>query len=816
MSRSPGLRRLRLPAAVLLAASLPLLLGAGPAPRPVGPLGRAEYRIVRVAGAGPVEFAELLNAGFDVERDEQREVIAYVTAEEMDKLEALGFSWTELPDPGLEEFLARQQQKEGPLAPEATYHDYASWTAQLQQVATDHPAIARRLSAGKSVQGRELWWMKISDNPDAEEDEPAFKFVANMHGDEKVGTENVLRLIDWLTDRYATDTRVRRLVDNLEIWIMPSMNPDGNVLSQRYNAAGVDLNRDFPDKWNDPVNTTAGRAKETGLVMTWQFANQTALSANLHGGAVVTNYPYDGNTSGLPNYSPAPDDDILIDLSLDYSEDNAPMSNSGSFPQGITNGSDWYVIYGGMQDWNMIWQGDVDLTVELSGPKTPAASTLDGYWNDNRESMLSYMERALTGVRGRVTDATTGAPLAAMLRVNGREHPFTTDLPVGDYQRVLKAGSYQLEVSADGYQTRVVPFTVTSSRGDATRLDVTLSPRTTGLAVTASRTAQETDADGWFEPGEAGQLAVTVKNAGAAATGIAGTLRPLTEYGHPQTGASWPDLAPGASAETIPPHFGLSVAPDAPAGHKLAFAIDWTTAQGASGTTDAFFVPIGAPSLTLRDATDTPKAIPNPGKTTSTIGVTLDEELEEVDARVQITHPYIADLRVVLVAPDGTRVLLHNRQGGSADNIDTTYDTLTAPVDSLDVLRGRSSAGTWTLDVHDAASGNVGSLQSWRLELKTRPWETPLPEVLLRDLSRQPDGATALTWWPVGSALTYAVYRGSDPQSFGSFTGVTNEDVSASDATFTDRSTSAAGSLTCWLVSAVGVKGEGLLGHYGR
>jgi subtilisin-like proprotein convertase family protein len=196
--------------------------------------------------------------------------------------------------------------------------------------------------------------------------------------------------------------------------------------------------------------------------------------------------------------------------------------------------------------------------------------------------------------------------------------------------------------------------------------------------------------------------------------------------------------------------------------------------------------------------------------------VTLDEELEAVDARVQITHPYIADLRVVLVAPDGTRVRLHNRQGGSADDIDTTYDTLTAPVDSLDVLRGRSSAGTWTLEVHDAASGNVGSLQSWRLELKSRPWETPLPEVLLRDLTRQAGGATALTWWPVGSALTYEVYRGSEPQSFGSFTDVTNEDVSASDATFTDRSTSAAGSLTCWLVSAVGVKGEGLLGHYGR
>ena len=426
------------------------------------------------------------------------------------------------------------------------------------------------------------------------------------------------------------------------------------------------------------------------------------------------------------------------------------------------------------------------------------------------------MERALTGVRGRVTDALTGAPLAATLRIAGRTHPFYTDLPVGDFQRVLKAGSYLLEVGAAGYQPRTIPFTVASTRGDATRLDVTLWPLPTGFSATASRVAQDTDGDGWLEPGEAGQLAVTLRNGGAAASGIAGTLRPLTPWGRAQAGAAWPDLGPGAAAESLLPHLGLSVAPGAPAGHKLAFAIDWTAAGGARGTTDAIFVPLGAPTLTTRDATDTPRTIPNPGSTTSAVTVASDEELLETDVRVTINHPYLADLRVTLVAPDGTRVRLHARQGGSADNIDTTYDTLTAPADSLDVLRGRSSAGTWTLEVKDEAAGNAGSLQSWRLELKTRPWEIPLPEVLLRDVARAAGGATALSWWPVGSALSYRVYRGSDPRSFSGFGDVTGEDASASDTLFTDRSAAAPGALTCWLVSAAGVKGEGLLGHYGR
>ncbi len=800
------------PAFLAIVALLPLLLGAGPAARPVGPLGRAEYRVARLLNVGPVDFANLVNAGFDVERNGEREVIGYLTAEEMGKLEALKIAWVELPDPGLEAFLARQA---GIPGPDATYHDYASWTAQLQQVVADHPDIARLTSAGKSVQGRELWWLKVSDNPDVEEDEPAFKYVANMHGDEKVGTENVLRLIDWLTDRYGTDARVTRLVDNLEIWLMPSMNPDGNVLSQRYNAAGVELNRDFPDKWNDPVNTTDGRAVETAHLMNWQFAHQTTLSANFHGGALVANYPYDGNVSGASVYSAAPDDDILIDISLDYSEDNSPMYN-GSWPQGITNGADWYVIYGGMQDWNMVWQGDFDLTLEISNSKLPPASQLDGFWNDNRESMLSYMERALTGVRGRVTDAATGASVAATLRVVGREHPFYTDMPAGDFQRTLKAGSYQLQVSAVGYEPRTVPFSVASSRGDATRVDVALMPAATSLAVTASRVAADSNGDGWFEAGETGQLAVTARNTGGPATGFTGTLRSLTKYGAPATGASWPDLGAGASAETLPPHFGLAVAPDAPPGHKLGFAIDWTTAEGASGTTEAFFVPLGAPALAVRDSTDVPKAIPDLGTATSGVFIAFDEELVEVDVRVNIVHTYIGDLRVTLIAPGGTRVRLHDRQGGSADDIVTTYDTLTAPVDSLDVLVGRSSLGTWTLEVQDAASGDVGTLVGWGLDLKTRPWEDPLAEALLRTVSRAADGATQVTWWPVGSASSYRIYRGGDPRSFGGFEDVTGEDASPSDTTFTDRSPSPAGTLAYWLVTAVGYKGEGELGHYGR
>jgi subtilisin-like proprotein convertase family protein len=73
---------------------------------------------------------------------------------------------------------------------------------------------------------------------------------------------------------------------------------------------------------------------------------------------------------------------------------------------------------------------------------------------------------------------------------------------------------------------------------------------------------------------------------------------------------------------------------------------------------------------------------------------------------VNITHTYIGDLVVTLVAPDGSTYVLHNRAGGSADNIVTTY-TVNA---SSEVANG-----TWKLRVQDAANADTGTLNTWSL-----------------------------------------------------------------------------------------------------
>ena len=104
-------------------------------------------------------------------------------------------------------------------------------------------------SIGKSAQGRDIWALEISDAPGVSEPEPAFKYVGNMHGDEPSGRQLLLRLAEALCAGYGRDADATRLVNGVHLYIVPTMNPDGFAARARGNAAGVDVNRDFPDPW---------------------------------------------------------------------------------------------------------------------------------------------------------------------------------------------------------------------------------------------------------------------------------------------------------------------------------------------------------------------------------------------------------------------------------------------------------------------------------------------------------------------------------------------------------------------------------------
>ena len=189
--------------------------------------------------------------------------------------------------------------------PEFNYHDYEDVRAFMNFYARQYPNISRIYSIGKSVQDRDLLVLEISDNPGVHESlEPEFKYVANMHGNEVVGREMLLLLLKYLLEGYGSNDNVTKLVESTRIHIMPTMNPDGFEIAKvgdrqgyrgRANARGQDLNRDFPDQFDKSIAARA-RQPETEAVMEWSRNFSFVLSANLHGGSLVANYPVTSET----------------------------------------------------------------------------------------------------------------------------------------------------------------------------------------------------------------------------------------------------------------------------------------------------------------------------------------------------------------------------------------------------------------------------------------------------------------------------------------------------------------------------------------
>lgn len=352
-----------------------------------------------------------------------------------------------------------------------TWINYSDIGPDLLAYETAYPTLCQRADLGLSVEGRHLWAIRISDNVLVEEDEPEVKYISSMHGDEIVGATMCMYLVDHLLTNYGVVPQVTNIVDEVELWIVPLMNPDGYDRSPRTrtNAQGIDLNRDFPD-YGDP-NTPTGRAVETQVIMNWCFGRSFTVSANFHCGALVTNYPFDNEDTGS-RYTP--DDDLMVYISEQYSMHNLPMWNGGWY-HGITNGANWYMIWGGMQDWNYHFMGCNEVTIEVSNSDQPPASQIPSFWNDNRASMLAYVETSLIGIRGLVTDSVSGQPLAAMITVAGRDHEIYTDPDVGDYHRMLLPGAHDLTFAASGFAPMTLT-NVTVGPGAATRLDIPMGP----------------------------------------------------------------------------------------------------------------------------------------------------------------------------------------------------------------------------------------------------------------------------------------------------------------------------------------------------
>lgn len=413
---------------------------------------------------------KLTRAGYNIGRVRGDIATIFATESEFERLKQTGYEYNEItqgPEP--EGSKSRSSNR---------YHSYCILTYKLNCYAETYPDICRLITLGQSVNGRELWAVLISDNPDDEEDEPEFKYDATIHGNEPLGTEMCLYFIELLLTEYGTDERITNLVNETAIWVLPMLNPDGHTSNQRFNANGIDLNRDFPRPDDIQQNIyeggplqNEGRQPETQHVMNWAAQNSLVLSGTFHTGMLCVLYPYGYNEELLSMDTPTPDDLLFKEIARRYSVHNEPMWNNPFFPDGIGNIAAWYIAAGNTADWNYCYLGCNEVGIELSNRFRPYPNQIPGYWSDNSESMLSFLEAVHIGVRGIITDKASGEPLWAEVLVEGNSHPVFTDADVGDYHRMLLPGTYNLMFNVPGYMPRLVRD-ITVTEGQAARVDI--------------------------------------------------------------------------------------------------------------------------------------------------------------------------------------------------------------------------------------------------------------------------------------------------------------------------------------------------------
>lgn len=359
-----------------------------------------------------------------------------------------------------------------------TYPTFTQYDSILRSFASLYPSLCRLDTIGMSVNGKAVFVLKISDNCQTDEPEPEVFYSSSIHGDETGGFILMLRLADYLLRNYGAGNRVTSLVDNLEIWINPLANPDGtyrngDAISSpvRFNAAGYDLNRNFPD----PEGPQITRQKETVDMMRFMSERRFVLSANFHSGEEVVNYPWDR----WP-YEHA-DEDWFYTISREWADTVHLHSQAGYMDyldNGVTRGYNWYPINGGRQDYVTYNLHGREVTVELDEDYITPASELDDLWESNYRSMLGYLENALYGIRGIVTDKYTGKPVPASVSVDGHDKDNShvlCDTATGVFTRLIPEGLYNLKLSASGYRDTVIS-SVNVVEGVQTGIDIQMTP----------------------------------------------------------------------------------------------------------------------------------------------------------------------------------------------------------------------------------------------------------------------------------------------------------------------------------------------------
>jgi Zinc carboxypeptidase/Immune inhibitor A-like, MAM domain/Dockerin type I domain len=279
------------------------------------------------------------------------------------KLQALGFRTVTIHD-DLTEFYQNRLGAAG----KGAYKTLSQLETELFFMNYGYPNIVSpMISIGKTLENRDIWAVKISDNPEVDEDEPEILYVGAIHAREVITPEVILYFMNYLTQNYGIDSLATFLVDNREMWFILAANPDGysyndlnspggggmwrkNRRDNGDGSIGVDLNRNFGYMWgydnegsspqgNDETYRGTGPFSEleTQALRDFITAHNFPITMYYHSHANLILWPW-----GYDNNLYTPDENIF-----------SAIGEKLSFYNGYFPGPGWmlYKTNGTSDDW---------------------------------------------------------------------------------------------------------------------------------------------------------------------------------------------------------------------------------------------------------------------------------------------------------------------------------------------------------------------------------------------------------------------------------------------------------------------------------
>jgi carboxypeptidase T len=358
------------------------------------------------------ERTEIARTGAAIEHIDGDEVEVIATPQEIRQIRARGYVAQEMA--AIQDF---------PPA-DSAYHNYTEMSNAIAQVAASYPSITSRFSIGKSYENRDIWAMKISDNVATDESEPEVLFVGLHHAREHLTVEMALYIMNELTSKYSSDSRIANIVNSREIYIVFNLNPDGgeyDIANDTYRSwrknrqpnsgstyVGTDLNRNYGYKWGCCGGSSGSTSSDTYRGASAFSAPETArlrdfvnsrviggvqqikTSISFHTYSELILWPYGYTYTDVPSDMTADDRNVFATMGQAMAQTNNYVAQQSS---------DLYITDGDLTDWaygvHKIFAYTFELYPRSSSPGFyPPDEYIVPQTTRNREAVLYLLEKS--------------------------------------------------------------------------------------------------------------------------------------------------------------------------------------------------------------------------------------------------------------------------------------------------------------------------------------------------------------------------------------------------------------------------------------